>query len=96
MDKQDKKVIEVDVLIPIDGNVRMKEHEKLEKYQALKEEQERMWGGKASVVFVVIGALGAVTPKLIRGITPEASVQKCTAIETAKILRRTLRLPGLF
>ena len=64
--------------------------------KGLKEEQERMWGGKASVVFVVIGALGAVTPKLIRGITPEASVQKCTAIETAKILRRTLRLPGLF
>ena len=64
VDKQDKKVIEVDVLIPIDGNVRMKEHEKLEKYQALKEEQERMWGVKASLVTSV--------DRSTRGCNPQA------------------------
>ena len=51
----------VDVAIPSD---RKKVHEKLEKYQGLREELEKMWGVKTTVVPVVIGALGAVTPKL--------------------------------
>lgn len=50
---------------------------------------------------VVIGTLIAVTPKLderlqqIPGATPEVSVQKRAALGTAKVLRRTLKLPGL-
>ena len=39
-------------------------NENLEKYQGLKEELERTWKVKAKLVPVVIGALGAVTPKL--------------------------------
>ncbi|TWW80098.1 hypothetical protein D4764_10G0011280 [Takifugu flavidus] len=81
---------------------KVQKHEKLEKYQGLKEEIERMWGMKATVVPVVIGTLGAVTPNLSRwfqqipGTTSEISVQKSTVLGTAKILRRTLRLPGLW
>ncbi len=73
-----------------------------EKYQGLKEQLERMWKVKASVVPVVVGALRAVTPKLgewlqqIPGTTSEASVQKSAVLGTAKILRRTLKLPGLW
>lgn len=102
MDKQQKTVVVVDVAIPSDSNIRKKEQEKLEKYQGLKEELEKMWGVKASVVPVVIGALGAVTPKLegwlqqIPGTPSETSVQKSAILGTAKILRRTLRLPGLW
>ena len=61
-----------------------------------------MWGVKAKVIPVVIGALGAVTPKLgewlqqIPGRTSEISVQKSALLGTAKILRRTLKLPGLW
>ena len=57
---------------------------------------------KVKVVPVVIGALGAVTPKLeewlqqIPGTTSELSVQKSAVLGTAKILRRTLKLPGLW
>ena len=57
---------------------------------------------KATVVPVVIGALGAVTPKLeewlqqIPGKTSDISVQKSAVLGTAKILRRTLKLPGLW
>ncbi|TWW57282.1 hypothetical protein D4764_07G0000010 [Takifugu flavidus] len=47
-------VVVIDVAIPSDSNIRKKEHEKLEKYQGLKEEMERMWGMKATVVPVVI------------------------------------------
>uniref|UniRef100_A0A3P9D2Q4 Histone H4 n=1 Tax=Maylandia zebra TaxID=106582 RepID=A0A3P9D2Q4_9CICH len=45
---------------------------------------------------------GAVTPKLgewlqqIPGITSEISVQKSAVLGTAEILRRTLKLPGLW
>ncbi|TWW69251.1 hypothetical protein D4764_18G0000570 [Takifugu flavidus] len=102
VDKHEETVVVIDVAIPNDSNIRKKEHEKLEKYQGLKEEMERMWGMKATVVPVVIGTLGAVTPNLSRwlqqipGTTSEISVQKSAVLGTAKILRRTLRLPGLW
>ncbi|TWW77705.1 hypothetical protein D4764_12G0010950 [Takifugu flavidus] len=102
VDKHRKTVVVIDVAIPSDSNIRKKEHEKLEKYQGLKEEMERMWGMKATVVPVVIWTLWAVTPNLSRwlqqipGTTPEISVQKSAVLGTAKILRRTLRLPGLW
>ena len=57
---------------------------------------------KAAVVPMVFGALRAVTPKLrewlqqILGTTSETSVQKRTVLGTAKILHRTLKLPGLW
>ncbi|TWW73543.1 hypothetical protein D4764_15G0009370 [Takifugu flavidus] len=87
--------------IPSDRNIRKKEHEKLERYQGLKEEMARMWDMKATVVPVVIVTLRAVTPKLCRwlqqipGTTSEISTQKSAVLGTVKILRRTLRLPGL-
>ncbi|XP_076744288.1 uncharacterized protein LOC143420307 [Maylandia zebra] len=102
VDKQKKTAVVIDVAVPNDSNIRKKEHEKLEKYQGLREELERMWRVKVTVVPVVIGALGAVTPKLgewlqqIPGITSEISVQKSAVLGTAKILRRTLKLPGLW
>ncbi|KAF1377421.1 hypothetical protein PFLUV_G00200640 [Perca fluviatilis] len=64
VDKQLKKVVVIDVAIPSDSNIKKKEHEKLEKYQGLREELEEMWKLKVTVVPVVIGALRAVTPRL--------------------------------
>ncbi len=64
VDKEQRKAVVVDIAIPSDCNIRKKEHEKLEKYQGLREELEKAWRVKATVVPVVIGALGAVTPKL--------------------------------
>lgn len=57
------KAVLADVAIHIDSDIR-KKHEKLLKDPGLKEEQEKMMGAKASVIPVVIGALGAVIPKL--------------------------------
>jgi len=79
----------IDVAIPSDSDKKKKE------------ELEKMWSVKAAVVPVVIGTLGTVTPKLgewlqqIPGTTSEVSVQKSVALGTAKILHRTLKLPGL-
>ena len=94
-----KQAVVIDVAVPGDSNIKKKEYEKLEKYRGLKEELERTWKVKAKVVPVVIGALGAVTPKLeewleqIPGTTSELSVQKSAVLATVKILRRTLKLP---
>ena len=102
VDKEQRKAVVVDIAVPSDFNIRKKEHEKLEKYQGLREELEKAWKVKASVVPVVVGALGAVTPKLeewlqqIPGNTSDISVQKSAVLGTAKILRRTLKLPGLW
>ena len=62
VDQLYKKTVDEDVRIP--SKSRKKEHKKLKEYQGLKEELKRMWGVNASVVSVVIGAPGAVTPKL--------------------------------
>lgn len=57
-----KKAVVVDVAIPSDRN-KEKEHYKLEKYQGLREELEKTWKVKVTVVPVVIRTLGAVTHK---------------------------------
>ena len=46
VDKRQRTAVVEDVAIPRDGNIRKKEHEKLEKYQEL----EKMWSVKAAVV----------------------------------------------
>ena len=56
--------MEIDIAVPSDSNMKKKKYEKLVKYQGLKEVLKRMWKVMAKVVPVVIGALGAVTPKL--------------------------------
>ena len=66
----------------------------------MKEEVERTWKVKVKVFPVVIGALGAVTTKLEEWLqqipTTELSVPKSAVLRTAWILRRTLKLPGLW
>lgn len=68
--------------------------DKLEKYQTLKGELERMWKVNANVILVVVGALQAVTFKMEERL-PETSVQKSSMLGTTKILCKTLQLPGL-
>ncbi|KAK7929498.1 hypothetical protein WMY93_005893 [Mugilogobius chulae] len=42
VDKEQRRAVVVDVAIPSDGNIRRKEHEKLERYQGLREELEKV------------------------------------------------------
>lgn len=78
-----------DVAIPTDSNIRKKEQEKLRKYRRYKVELEK----KVTLVPVVIGALGAVIPKLSgklqqipgTGTTSELSIQKSAKLGTAEI-----------
>lgn len=50
---------------------RKKEHEQLETHQGLKEELEKIWKVKLTVVLVVIGTHGTVTLKTGRVAPPD-------------------------
>lgn len=63
VDKEQKRAVVIDVTIPADSNIKKKEHKKIKKYQALKEQLEQMWKLKSTVFPVEICTLGAVTPK---------------------------------
>ena len=87
----------IDVAIPGDGRIDQKEQEKIQKYQDLKVEVEKLWERKAIVVPVVIGARGVVPKGLakhlktlgINKINP-AQLQKAALLGTAHILRKYL------
>lgn len=61
LDKQQKRAAIVDMAVPADSNIRIKEHEEIDNYQDLKYQLKEMWKVKTVVIPVVIGALGAVT-----------------------------------
>ena len=50
----------IDLAIPGDQNIAIKEQEKNDKYQDLKIELHKIWNVKVVVIPVVIGALGTM------------------------------------
>lgn len=51
----------IDVSVPKDCRIDVKEREKIEKYQDLRIELERLWEMKTIVVPIVIGSLGTIS-----------------------------------
>jgi hypothetical protein len=92
-----KQVWIIDVSIPGDSRIEQKEMEKITKYQDLRIEVERIWEKRATVVPVVIGALGAIPRDLqkhletlgLDKISP-SQLQKAALLGTANILRKYL------
>ena len=88
--------------MPRDENIQNKELEKIDKYQSLKIELE-LWKIRIMVIPVVVGALGAIVADRlpgwlaqILGTISEVELQKSAILGTAQVLRRVLRLPGLW
>ena len=102
IDYQQQSGFIIDISVPRDENIRDKELEKIDKYQQLKIELEQLWKVKITVIPVVVGALGAIADRLpgwlaqIPGSISEVELQKSTLLGTSRILRRVLRLPGLW
>jgi len=96
--KKERLVYFVDFSCPFDSNVVSKEIEKVDKYQDLLLEIQRLWNMKVEIIPIVIGALGALSPKfedwLQRlNITLHPSIlQKSVLLETAGLLRQTLNI----
>lgn len=93
VDKQRKSAVVIDVAIL---NESKEKHAKLEKHQGLREELEKMWRVKVTVVPLVIRVLCAVTPKLdewlqqILGATSEIFLQESAVLGLSMILHRSL------
>ena len=94
--KKENNCIIVDFAIPYDTRIEQKEKEKVEKYQDLKRELQKLWNMKVKVVPIVIGALGT-PPKDIKRRVKELGIetrieemQKTVILQSARILRRVL------
>ena len=94
--KEENNCIIVDFAIPYDTRIEQKEKEKVEKYQDLKRELQKLWNMKVKVVPIVIGALGT-PPKDIKSRVEELGIetrieemQKTVILQSARILRKVL------
>ena len=96
LDKTKNTCLIVDVAIPGDHRIALKEVEKIMNYAELKVELERMWKTKTKVIPIVIGALGSITKKLeenLKELDVKHNIkvfQKSALLGTAHILRKVL------
>ena len=95
-DRKSKTCMLIDVSIPDDKNIALKEAEKISKYKNLEIEINWMWNVKTKVVPVVVGALGTLRKYFTKGVElkpgrPEVSeIQEISLLSTAHVLRKVL------
>ena len=88
----------LDVAVPADKNISLKECQKLSKYKDLEIEVTKMWKLKTKTILVVIGALGMIKKgrqNFIDQIPGKPSLQEMQEIvftSTAHILRKVLSM----
>ena len=99
MDQKRREAVIIDIAEPSDRKCQEREQDKIEKYQDLRLEIQKLWNVKATVVPVVIGALGSHSPHLsqylekIPGCHDIAKLVRAALLGSAHILRKTLNLP---
>ena len=88
----------IDFAVPGDCRIEEKEKEKIEKYQDLRRELQKIWNVRVKIVPLVVGFLGAI-PKQFgnrlkeTGVSAEiGQVQKTVLLGTARILRKVLEI----
>ena len=86
----------VDLAVPADHRINLKESEKKDKYLSIARELKKLWNMKVKIVPIVIGALGTITKGLLKGLKDledgglVETIQTTTLVRTARILRRVL------
>ena len=58
----------VDIAIPADHKVNLKDNEKKDKYLALVKELKKLWNMKVTVIAIIVVALGTLTKGLVQGL----------------------------
>ena len=87
-----------DFAVPRDSRIEEKEKDKIEKYQDLGRELQKIWYAKVKIIPLVVGSLGTISKQFGNrlkqiGITVEtAQVQKTVLLGTARILRKVLEI----
>ena len=88
----------IDFAIPVDSRFQKKEKEKIEKYQDLRRELQKIWNLRVKIIPLVVGSLGAIDKQFGNrlketGITAEkGQFQKTVLLGTARILRKVLMI----
>ena len=102
VDKNERRTTLFDVACTWDKNVEDKDTEKINKYQDLKIDLQRIWETPVTVVPVVLGVLGAASNilnkcllKLKINDIKVTTIQKTVLLKTANILRRYLGVSGI-
>ena len=97
LEKTSWKCLLIDIACPFDTRVANKEKEKIEKYQDLGRELQRIWKcSDVKIIPVIIGALGTLPkclPKWLRVLSMTCDIellQKVCLLGSARILRRVL------
>ena len=97
VNKREKEAIIIDIVVPGDTRIIDSEQDKILVYQDLKWEIKRCWGlCKVKVIPVVVGALGAVSPKFGEYLAKldcklhPSNIQKTALLGSARILRMLL------
>ena len=97
-DGKNKNCLMIDMTVPSERNVSIKEAEKISKYKDLEIEVTKMWKMKTNTVPVVIGALGLIKKGLDMQLSKlpcrisVAEIQKIVLLGSAHILRRVLSI----
>ena len=87
----------IDFAVPGDSRIE-KEKDKIEKYQDLGRELQKIWNVKVKIIPLVVGSLGAIPKQFGNrlkqiGITVgTAQVQKTVLLGTARILRKVFEI----
>ena len=88
----------IDMSVPSNRNIALKESEKKSKYKDLELEKQRMWHMKTKVIPVVVGALGTVKKGMVENIKKVSEratvteIQKICMLGSARILRKVLSI----
>ena len=97
-DHKEKTCLLIDMTVPSNRNLSLKEYEKVSKYKDLEIEIQKMWNLKVTIVPVVIGALGMIKKKTeghIKRIPRNPCLQELQKIVLngmAHLLRRVLSI----
>ena len=90
----------VDFTVPADHKIKLKEHEKRDKYLDLARELKKLWNMKVTIIPIVIGAFGTVNKGSLKGLedfevgSRVETIQTTALLKTARILRRVLETWG--
>ena len=94
VDKKERSCKIIDFAVPGDSGIEEKEKDKIEKYQELGRELQKIWNVKVKIIPLVVGSLGAIPKqfgnrlKQIGIAVGPAQVQKTVLLGTARILRK--------
>ena len=100
VDKEERSCKIIDLAVPGDSRTEEKEKGKIEKYQDLGRELQKIWNVKVKIIPLVLGSLGAIPEQFGNrlkqiGITAgTAQVQKIVLLGMARILRKVLEIKG--